>query len=753
MPSFTDSLEHALQQSMSLASEKSHEHATLEHLLFALTYDEDAAEVIRGCEVDVESLRRDLLKYFETSAAKPSQEPDKEGSGPSPTAALHRVLQRAIINARSSSRQEVTGAHVLVAIFAERDSPAVHFLRSQNMSRYDALRYLNQGRRQKSRPCNSVVRKEISPAREEESEALSAYCVNLNVKAKEGRVDPLVGRSQEITRCLQVLSRRQKNNPLLVGDAGVGKTALAEGLALRITQGAVPKNLRQACIYTLDVGALVAGTRYRGDFEERLKTVIRDLEAMSSGIVFIDEIHTIVGAGQSNGGAMDASNILKPVLQNGLLRCIGATTYKEYRRYFEHDAALARRFQKIDVAEPSLEEAILILEGLKPRFEEFYGLRYTKGAVEAAVRLSARYLPERKLPDKAVDVMDEAGAALILSKKRKKTISVREIEDVVSHIAHIPRSTISDQEQDKLRSLGSSLKRVVFGQEAAVDALVTSVKLDRAGLNVPQKPIGAYLFSGPTGVGKTELARQLALLMNMEMVRFDMSEYMERHTVSRLLGAPPGYVGFEEGGLLTDRVDQHPHCVLLLDEIEKTHADVINILLQVMDYGKLTDQSGRVVNFSNVILIMTTNIGAEELAREPLGFNRTSRLGEEEEALKRAFSPEFRNRLDAIIPFAPLSLPTIGKVVEKFLLELEAQLEERRVSLELTQKACLWIAEQGYDDKMGARPLARFIETHVKKPLAEEILFGRLSRGGHVRIDKEEKGLVFHFDEEKAYAP
>ena len=744
MPSFTDSLEHALQQSISLASERSHEYATLEHLLFALTYDEDAAEVMRGCEVDLESLRQDLLQHFEDRAVMPR----KQNHEPSPTAGLHRVLQRAIINARSSSRQEVNGAHVLVAIFAERESQAVHCLRKQNMSRAEAMRYLSRDRVQKNRLRHMRVKDEKGD--EEETEALSAYCVNLNRKARAGRVDPLIGRFREMTRCLQVLSRRQKNNPLLVGDAGVGKTALIEGLALKIVQGEVPKPLHKASIYALDVGALVAGTRYRGDFEERLKTVIRDLEALPSGIVFVDEIHTIVGAGQSNGSAMDASNLLKPVLQNGHLRCIGATTYKEYRRYFEQDAALARRFQKIDISEPSGEEAFLILEGLRPRFEDFYGLHYTRGALKAAVKLSERYLPERKLPDKAVDVMDEAGAAMSLSQRRKKTISVREIEGVIANMAQIPRASVSHKEQEKLKSLSVSLKRVIFGQEAAVEKLATSIKLARAGLSTPQKPIGSYLFSGPTGVGKTELARQLGILMNMEMVRFDMSEYMERHSVSRLLGAPPGYVGFEQGGLLTDKVDKHPHCVLLLDEIEKAHPDIINILLQVMDYGKLTDHNSRVINFSHTVLIMTTNVGAEEMAREPVGFNRKTRQGEEEETLIKVFSPEFRNRLDAIISFAPLDLEVIEKVVEKFILELEAQLEERKVFLDLTPRACLWIAQQGYDDKMGARPLARFIETHIKKPLADEILFGRLSKGGRVRIEKKGKKLVFLFEE--AYA-
>jgi ATP-dependent Clp protease ATP-binding subunit ClpA len=581
------------------------------------------------------------------------------------------------------------------------------------------------------------------------TEALEAYCVNLNEKAKKGRIDPLIGRESEVERTIQILCRRQKNNPLFVGDPGVGKTAIAEGLARKIVNGEVPEVLKASVIYSLDMGSLIAGTRYRGDFEERVKSVVKELEALKGAILFIDEIHTVIGAGATSGGAMDASNLLKPALQAGSLRCIGSTTYKEYRQYFEKDRALVRRFQKIDVSEPSIPDAIKILKGLKPVFEEYHKVRYTNDAIEASVELAAKYINDRKLPDKAIDIIDEVGAAqmLVPENKRKKVIGVREVEEVVAKMARIPPKSVSKTDAETLRTLEDDLKRVVFGQDAAIHALSSAIKLARAGLRQPEKPIGCYLFSGPTGVGKTEVAKQLARVMGVELLRFDMSEYMERHTVSRLIGAPPGYVGFDQGGLLTDGVDQHPHCVLLLDEIEKAHMDLFNILLQVMDHGKLTDHNGKKIDFRNVVLIMTTNAGASDAAKESIGFGRGKREGEDEEAIKRLFTPEFRNRLDATIAFAPLGRDTIDRVVEKFVLELETQLTDRDVTFDLTPEATRWLGEKGYDDAFGARPLARVIQDNIKKPLAEEILFGKLKNGGTVRVllDRDADKLVFEF--------
>ena len=661
---------------------------------------------------------------------------------------------------QSSGREEVTGANVLVAIFAERESHAAYFLQEQDMTRYDAVNYISHGIAKRpglseARPVRGAEEEADAKAGEEpkkKGDALEAYCVNLNKKARDGKIDPLIGRGSEINRTIQVLCRRQKNNPLLVGDAGVGKTAIAEGLARRIVHGEVPDVLKGATVFALDMGTLLAGTRYRGDFEERLKQVIKEIEAYPGAIMFIDEIHTVIGAGATSGGAMDASNLLKPALASGTIRCIGSTTYKEYRQYFEKDRALVRRFQKIDVNEPSVSDAIEILKGLKPYFEEYHKLKYTNDAIKAAVDLSSRYIHDRKLPDKAIDVIDESGAAQMLlpESRRKKTIGVKEIETTISTMARIPPKTVSKDDAEVLEHLQQTLKTVVYGQDQAIESLSASIKLARAGLREPEKPIGCYLFSGPTGVGKTEVAKQLAAALGVELIRFDMSEYMERHTVSRLIGAPPGYVGFDQGGLLTDGVDQHPHCVLLLDEIEKAHPDLFNVLLQVMDHGKLTDHNGKQVDFRNVILIMTTNAGAADMAKAAYGFHRSKREGDDQEAITRMFTPEFRNRLDSIVTFAHLSQAIIAQVVEKFVLQLEAQLGDRNVTIELSDEASRWLIANGYDELMGARPMARVIQEHIKKPLADEVLFGHLKHGGHVRVilAKDEHGrdkLSFEF--------
>jgi ATP-dependent Clp protease ATP-binding subunit ClpA len=646
---------------------------------------------------------------------------------------------------QSSGREEVTGANVLVAIFAERESHAAYFLQEQEMTRYDAVNYISHGIAKRpglaeSRPARGVDEEAEGKGGAEEpkkkGDALDAYCVNLNKKAREGKIDPLIGRDSEISRTIQVLCRRQKNNPLFVGEAGVGKTAIAEGLARRIINGEVPDVLRNATVFALDMGTLLAGTRYRGDFEERLKQVIKELEAYPGAILFIDEIHTVIGAGATSGGAMDASNLLKPALASGTVRCIGSTTYKEYRQYFEKDRALVRRFQKIDVNEPSIPDAIEILKGLKPYFEDYHKLKYTNDAIKAAVELSARYIHDRKLPDKAIDVIDESGAAQMLlpESRRKKTIGLKEVEATIATMARIPPKTVSKDDAEVLAHLQDTLKRVVYGQDKPIEALSASIKLARAGLREPEKPIGCYLFSGPTGVGKTEVAKQLAASLGVELLRFDMSEYMERHTVSRLIGAPPGYVGFDQGGLLTDGVDQHPHCVLLLDEVEKAHPDLFNVLLQIMDHGKLTDHNGKQVDFRNVILIMTTNAGAADLARAAFGFTRQKREGDDTEAINRLFAPEFRNRLDAIITFNHLTPEIIAQVVEKFVLQLEAQLADRDVTIELSDEASKWLIAHGYDQQMGARPMARVIQEHIKKPLADEVLFGKLKAGGHVKV-------------------
>ena len=746
MPSFSRSLELALHTALGLANERSQEFATLEHLLLALISDNDAAAVMRACNVDMDRLRADLTEYIDTELTNLVS---GDGAESKPTAGFQRVIQRAVIHVQSSGREEVTGGNVLVAIFAERESHAAYFLQEQDMTRYDAVNYISHGIAKRAgadepRPVRGV-RDDHSEDEGDGDEpsgkesALSAWCVNLNEKAKAGKIDPLIGREAELRRTIQVLCRRSKNNPLYVGDSGVGKTAIAEGLAKRIVEGDVPDVLADATIFALDMGALLAGTRYRGDFEERLKQVIKEIENHDSAIMFIDEIHTVIGAGATSGGAMDASNLLKPALASGTLRCIGSTTYREYRQFFEKDRALVRRFQKIDIKEPSIPDAIDILKGLKPYYEDHHDVRYTNDAIISAVELAARYINDRKLPDKAIDVIDESGASqkLLPESRRKKTIGVKDIEATIATMARIPAKSVSKDDAEVLEHLQTNLKRVVFGQEAAIDALTAAIKLARAGLREPEKPIGNYLFSGPTGVGKTEVARQLADLLGVELLRFDMSEYMERHTVSRLIGAPPGYVGFDQGGLLTDGVDQHPHCVLLLDEVEKAHPDLFNILLQVMDHGSLTDHNGKKIDFRNVILIMTTNAGAAEMAKLAIGFGSSKREGDDEEAINRLFTPEFRNRLDAIIGFNALSLEVVHRVVEKFVLQLEAQLADRGVTFELDEAATTWLAEEGYDDRMGARPLARLIQRVIKTPLADEVLFGKLKKGGVVKVSTQ----------------
>jgi ATP-dependent Clp protease ATP-binding subunit ClpA len=750
VPSFSSTLETAIHAALALANERRHEFATLEHLLLSLLDEPEAARVMQACSVDLTELRKTLVEFVDEDLA--NLVTDIDGSEAVPTAAFQRVIQRAAIHVQSSGRTEVTGANVLVAIFAERESDAAYFLQDQEMTRYDAVNYIAHGVAKDPafgdpRPVTGAhdPEDEAQPVTDEDKKesALDKYCVDLNAKSREGDIDPLIGRDQEVERCIQVLCRRRKNNPLLVGDPGVGKTAIAEGLARKIVAGEIPEVLSKTTIFSLDMGALLAGTRYRGDFEERLKAVVTELEAHPDGVLFIDEIHTVIGAGATSGGAMDASNLLKPALQGGKLRTMGSTTYKEFRQHFEKDRALARRFQKIDVEEPSVDDSVKILRGLKPYFEEHHGTKYTVEAIKTAVELAARYINDRKLPDSAIDVIDEAGAAqhLIIESKRRKTIGVKEIEAVVAKIARIPPKSVSKDDAEVLKDLEKSLKRVVFGQDTAISALSSAIKLARAGLREPEKPIGNYLFTGPTGVGKTEVAKQLSDMLGLELLRFDMSEYMEKHAVSRLIGAPPGYVGFDQGGLLTDGVDQHPHCVLLLDEIEKAHPDVFNILLQVMDHGELTDHNGRTVNFRNVILIMTSNAGASEMAKSAIGFGRERREGEDTAAVERTFTPEFRNRLDAVISFGALPKEVIMQVVEKFVLQLEAQLLDRNVSIELTRPAAEWIANKGYDDKMGARPLGRVIQEHIKKPLAEELLFGKLSKGGLVKVGIKDGAL------------
>ena len=734
-------LEETLRRAMSNAASCSHEFATLEHLLLALTEDSDALEVLHACNVDIDELVKKLAEFIKIELASIV---DPEGNvDVQPTASFQRVIQRAIIHTQSSGREVATGANVLVSIFSERESHAVWFLKSLNMTRLDAVSFISHG-------ADSSVAKSQNEDQARETigedgkDPLSQFAVNLIAKAAAGRIDPLIGRSRELDRTIQVLCRRTKNNPLYVGDPGVGKTAIAEGLALRIYEGNVPDVLATAVIFSLDMGQLLAGTRYRGDFEERLKAVMKAVADDENAILFIDEIHTVIGAGATSGGAMDASNLLKPALQEGTLRCIGSTTYKEYRGHFEKDRALVRRFQKIDVAEPTIPDTIKILNGLKSRYEDHHKVRFTGAALKTAVDLSARYINDRKLPDKAIDVIDEAAAAqnLLPPSRRRQTIGQKEIEATVATMARIPSKHVSRDDKAVLASLETDLKRMVFGQDPAITALASAIKLSRAGLRDAEKPVGNYLFSGPTGVGKTEVARQLAETLGIKLMRFDMSEYMERHTVSRLIGAPPGYVGFDQGGLLTDAVDQTPHAVLLLDEIEKAHPDLFNILLQVMDHGKLTDNNGKIVDFRNVVLIMTTNAGAQELSKSAIGFNRTHNEGADIEAIEKIFSPEFRNRLDAIIPFAPLGKDVIRLVVDKFIMQLDAQLADRNVEIELSEAAMDWLAERGYDAKYGARPLARVVQEHIKKPLADEMLFGGLVGGGLVFVDVADDDLT-----------
>ncbi|MDD3444575.1 MAG: ATP-dependent Clp protease ATP-binding subunit ClpA [Zavarzinia sp.] len=763
MPSFSRSLEKSLHRALALANERNHEFATLEHLLLALIDDSDAATVMQACNVDLDLLRRQLTAYIETELEGLVVDQDEDAK---PTTGFQRVIQRAVIHVQSSGRDQVTGANVLVAIFGERESHAAYFLQEQDMTRLDAVSYIShgvakrpglgetravRGADEEGAGDPNAQRRQGEASAPRKGEALATYAVNLNRKAADGRIDPVIGREAEIERTIQILCRRQKNNPLLVGDPGVGKTAIAEGLALKIVEGEVPEVLLNAVIYSLDMGTLLAGTRYRGDFEERLKAVIAEIEQSPGAILFIDEIHTVIGAGATSGGSMDASNLLKPALAQGSLRCIGSTTYKEFRSYFEKDRALLRRFQKIDVNEPSIPDSVKILKGLKPYFEEHHQVRYTNDAIKAAVELAAKYINDRKLPDKAIDVIDESGAAqmLLSPAKRRKTIGVKEIEAVVAKIARIPPKSVSKDDKALLANMEKELRRVVYGQDAAITALSASIKLARAGLREGEKPIGSYLFSGPTGVGKTEVARQLAKILGVELIRFDMSEYMERHTVSRLIGAPPGYVGFDQGGLLTDAIDQHPHCVLLLDEIEKAHPDLFNILLQVMDHGKLTDHNGKKIDFRNVVLIMTTNAGAAEAAKPAIGFGRSFNEGADEDAIKRLFTPEFRNRLDAVVPFSGLTPEIISKVVDKFIAELEFQLADRGVDITVSQAARSHLAETGFDPAFGARPLARVIAERVKKPLADDLLFGKLTRGGSVHVDFKDGQLVFEVEAAK----
>ena len=770
MPTFSRSLEKALHRALSLAAARRQELATLEHLLLSLTDDDDALQVMKACSVDVVELKENLEDYIDNELSNLVTDNVAEAK---PTASFQRVIQRAVIHVQSSGREEVTGANVLVAIFAERESHAAYFLQEQDMTRYDAVNFISHGIAKKPGLSeNRAVRgtsenesegggDEAGPSStkgKQKESALDAYCTDLNKKAGEGRIDPLIGRVAEVNRTIQILCRRTKNNPLFVGEPGVGKTAIAEGLARKIIKGEVPPVLKDCTIYALDMGTLLAGTRYRGDFEERLKAVMKEIEQKPGAILFIDEIHTVIGAGATSGGSMDASNLLKPALAAGVLRCIGSTTYKEYRQHFEKDRALVRRFQKIDVNEPSIPDAISILKGIAPYYEEYHKVKFTDDAVEQAVQLSARYMADRKLPDKAIDVIDETGASQMLlpEDKRKKTIGVEDIEATIATMARIPAKTVTRDDATLLKNLDTELKRLVFGQDKAIDQVTAAIKLARAGLREPEKPIGSYLFSGPTGVGKTEVAKRLAEVLGVKFLRFDMSEYMERHTVSRLIGAPPGYVGFDQGGLLTDGIDQHPYCVLLLDEIEKAHPDLFNILLQVMDHGKLTDHNGKQVDFRNVILIMTTNAGAQDMARSAMGFTHNVRSGDDHEAINRLFTPEFRNRLDATVSFGHLPKEVVRKVVEKFVLQLEAQLAERQVNIELSTEAADWLAVKGYDQQMGARPLARVIQEEIKKPLAEEVLFGKLSGGGTVRILLKDDKLVFSYlsrEEEKKNLP
>ncbi len=749
MPSFAESLEQTLHQALTNASDRSHEYATLEHLLLALVADADAAEVMKACGADLGELSDTVTHYLDNELSSLKVE---EKTDPAPTSGFQRVVQRAILHVQSSGKDIVTGANVLVALFSERESYAVYFLQQQDMSRLDAVSFISHGigkggNNSDSGPAQDAEEEhdEKSDGKQKKESALAQYTVDLNAKAKAGKIDPLIGRGPEVDRTVQILCRRSKNNPLYVGDPGVGKTAIAEGLARKIVEGDVPEILYEAVIYSLDMGALLAGTRYRGDFEERLKAVVAELEKLPHAVLFIDEIHTVIGAGATSGGAMDASNLLKPALSGGSLRCIGSTTYKEFRNHFEKDRALLRRFQKIDVNEPTIPDTIKILRGLRSAFEEHHNVKYTPDAIKTAVELSARYINDRKLPDKAIDVIDEVGAMqmLVPASRRRKTITAKEIEAVIATMARIPPKSVSKDDRTALQHLTRDLNQVVFGQDAAINVLSSAIKLSRAGLRDPDKPIGNYLFSGPTGVGKTEVARQLASIMGIPLQRFDMSEYMERHSVSRLIGAPPGYVGYDQGGLLTDGIDQQPHCVLLLDEIEKAHPDLFNILLQVMDNGRLTDHHGKTVDFRNVVLIMTTNAGASEMAKEGMGFGDATKEDAGDEAVKKMFTPEFRNRLDAVVPFTYLTPEVVSRVVDKFILQLELQLADQNVHIRLDQDTRDWLSERGYDRLFGARPMGRLIQEKIKQPLAEELLFGKLKAGGEVNVHMKDGAMAF----------
>jgi len=744
-------LELTLNNAFREARELRHEFMTVEHLLLALLDNPSATQVLDACGANLNGLHSDLVSFIQENSPIIEEDDDRETQ---PTLGFQRVLQRAVFHVQSSGKKEVSGANVLIAIFGERESHAAYFLSQQNVARLDAVNFLSHGIAKIDDDGNEENFNDIEEDKRHDdagSNPLEAYAVNLNEEAIAGKIDPLIGRQHEIQRTIQILCRRRKNNPLYVGEAGVGKTAIAEGLAKLIVDGEVPDVLMDSVIYSLDLGALLAGTKYRGDFEKRLKSVISQLKKQDGSVLFIDEIHTIIGAGATSGGVMDASNIIKPVLSSGDLKCIGSTTYQEYRGIFEKDRALARRFQKIDVEEPSIDETVKILQGLKSRFEDHHKIRYTNQALRTAAELTERYINDRHLPDKAIDVIDEAGAAqqLLPASKRKKTIGVHDIENIIAKIARIPAKTVNSSDKDVLKNLERNLKIVVFGQDEAISTLANAIKMSRSGLGNPQKPIGNFLFAGPTGVGKTEVTKQLAMQMGIELVRFDMSEYMERHTVSRLIGAPPGYVGFDQGGLLTDAINKQPHCVLLLDEIEKAHPDVFNILLQVFDHGTLTDANGRKIDFRNVIIVMTTNAGAARMSRSSVGFTNQDHASDAMESIKQIFSPEFRNRLDAIIQFNSLDKRTISNVVDKFLIELEAQLDEKKVTVEITEEAREWMAEHGYDKIMGARPMARLIQDKIKRPLAEELLFGELEHGGHVVVSIENAELKVEIKEEE----
>jgi ATP-dependent Clp protease ATP-binding subunit ClpA len=735
-------LEVTLHMAFMDARQKRHEFISVEHLLMAMLDNPSAAEVLRACGANIDAMRDQLGKFIDEHTPKVAGEGEVDTQ---PTLGFQRVIQRAILHVQSSGKKEVTGANVLVAVFGEKDSHAVYFLTQQGVTRLDIVNFISHGitKTPQSEPARPEEASEVN-AEAPSSSPLDSFAQNLNAQALAGKIDPLIGRDQELERVIQTLCRRRKNNPLLVGEAGVGKTAIAEGLARRIVESSVPDILAQSTVYALDMGALLAGTKYRGDFEQRLKGVLKQLADNPKAILFIDEIHTLIGAGAASGGTLDASNLLKPALSSGNLRCIGATTYTEYRGIFEKDHALSRRFQKVDVPEPSVNETVEILRGLKSRFEDHHGVKYTAAALTTAAQLAARYINDRHLPDKAIDVIDEAGAAqrILPKSKQKRTITPREIEDIIAKIARIPPKTVSSDDKNSLKTLDRDLKAVVYGQNEAIDALATAIKMSRSGLGNPQKPIGNFLFSGPTGVGKTEVARQLAYVLGIELIRFDMSEYMERHAVSRLIGAPPGYVGFDQGGLLTEAVTKHPYAVVLLDEVEKAHPDIFNVLLQVMDHGTLTDTNGRKADFRNVVLIMTTNAGAEMLNKATIGFSNSRESGDEMGEIKRMFTPEFRNRLDAIIPFAPLTEPVILQVVDKFLMQLEEQLHEKKVEAVFTDALKAYLAKHGFDPLMGARPMARLIQDTIRKALADELLFGKLAHGGRVTIDVDASDQV-----------